>query len=212
MEFKKLLFNSCFMIGMFGGKLFCAPPQIISLLDLIRAGFWTSIQKRYLKMSGKNIIVMPKVTILHPQFIEIGDSSYIGKYGILETHKISRRDPSLKIGCNCRLGEYVHITCANKIVIGDGVLTGRFVLITDNSHGENTLEEMDIPPQKRTICSKGAVTIGQNVWIGDKVTILPGVCIGDGAIIAAGAVVTENVPNCSVVGGVPARILKYLNG
>ncbi len=210
MDFKKKLFKSCFMIGVFGGRIIYIPPHFSSFLDLIRAGFKTSKQKRLLKLSGKNIVIMPKVTFLHPQFIEIGDGSYIGKYGMLETHKISRNNPTLKIGNNCRLGEYVHVTCANKIVIGEGVLTGRFVLITDNSHGGNTLEEMEIPPQKRAICSKGEVSIGKNVWIGDKVTILPGVSIGDGAIIAAGAVVTDDVPGFSIAGGVPAKILKYI--
>lgn len=210
MEFKKKLFKSFFMIGIWGGKLFYVPPQVSGLLDLLSAGFLTSRQKRLLKLSGNNIVIMPKVTILHPQFIEIGDGSYIAKYGILEAHKISREDPILKVGCNCRLGEYMHITAANKIVIGNGVLTGRFVLITDNSHGKSTIEDSCVPPQMRDIYSKGTVTIGNNVWIGDKVTILPGVTIGDGAIIAAGAVVTDSVPRYSIAGGVPAKIIRRM--
>ena len=53
------------------------------------------------------------------------------------------------------------------------------------------------------------VTIGNDVFIGVNVTILSGVCIGDGAIVAAGAVVTKDVPPYAIVGGVPARIIKY---
>ena len=64
------------------------------------------------------------------------------------------------------------------------------------------------PPIKRTVISKGAVVIKDNVWIGDKVTILPNVTIGEGAVIAANAVVTHDVPPYSVVGGNPAKILK----
>lgn len=56
--------------------------------------------------------------------------------------------------------------------------------------------------------SKGPVIIGKNVWIGDKATILPGVTIGEGAVIAANSVVSKNVPPFSVVGGIPARIIK----
>ena len=56
--------------------------------------------------------------------------------------------------------------------------------------------------------SKGPITIGKNVWIGDKATILPGVTIGDGAVIAANAVVTKNVSAYNIVGGNPARIIK----
>ena len=63
-------------------------------------------------------------------------------------------------------------------------------------------------PLERPITSKGPVVIGNNVWIGDKATILPGVTIGDGAVIAANAVVTKDVPAYSVVGGNPARVIK----
>lgn len=59
--------------------------------------------------------------------------------------------------------------------------------------------------------SKGPVIIGQNVWVGDKATILPGVTIGDGAVIGANSVVTKDVPPYSIVGGNPAKVLKQLN-
>lgn len=61
---------------------------------------------------------------------------------------------------------------------------------------------------ERPIISKGSVVIGNNVWIGDKVTILPNVTIGDGVVIAANSVVTKNIPTCSVVAGIPAKIIK----
>ena len=63
-------------------------------------------------------------------------------------------------------------------------------------------------PLKRPIVSKGPVRIGDNVWIGDKATILPNVSIGNGAIIAANAVVTKDVPPYSVAAGNPAKIIK----
>ena len=88
------------------------------------------------------------------------------------------------------------------------MLTGKWVTITDNSHGETDKDTLGMRPQKRTITSKGPVVIGNNVWIGDKATILPGVTIGDGAVIAANAVVTKDVPPYSVVGGNPAKVIK----
>lgn len=57
---------------------------------------------------------------------------------------------------------------------------------------------------------KGPVKIGDNVWIGDRATILSGVTIGEGAIIAANAVLTHDVPAYTVVGGVPAKVIKFL--
>ena len=119
-------------------------------------------------------------------------------------------NPLLKIGNNCSFGAFNHISCINKITIGDNCLTGKWVTITDNSHGSNIYSELTIPPCKRMLSSKGAVIIGNNVWIGDKATILPGVTIGNNSIIAANAVIVKDVPSNVVVGGDPAEIIKLI--
>lgn len=116
--------------------------------------------------------------------------------------------PQITIGNYCNFGAFNHISACNNITIGDGLLTGKWVTIVDNSHGDTDYDSMAISPIKRKLISKGPVIIGNNVWIGDKATILPGVTIGDGAIIAANAVVTKDVPAFSVVAGNPARIVK----
>lgn len=116
-------------------------------------------------------------------------------------------DCQLIIGTGCAFGAYNHITCANRIIIGDNLLTGKWVTITDNSHGYTDKNVLMTNPIYRPLLSKGPVIIGNNVWIGDKVTILPNVKIGDGAVIAANSVVTKDVPSYSVVGGTPAKIL-----
>lgn len=90
-------------------------------------------------------------------------------------------------------------------------VSGKFVTITDNGHGEITSDMLKMPVSKRPIVSKGPVIIGRNVWVGDKATILPGVTIGDGAVIGANAVVTKDVPAMCVVGGNPARIIKDMS-
>ena len=64
---------------------------------------------------------------------------------------------------------------------------------------------------EREVYSKGPVIIEKNVWIGDKVTILPGVTVGQGAVIAANSVVSKDVPAFSVVGGIPAKLLKNIS-
>lgn len=93
-------------------------------------------------------------------------------------------------------------------MIGNEVLTGKWVTITDNSHGETDKESLCVAPNKRSVINKGPVIIHDKVWIGDKATILPGVTIGEGAVVGANAVVTKDVPPYSVAAGVPAKIVK----
>lgn len=116
--------------------------------------------------------------------------------------------PQVHIGFACNFGDYLHLTCINKITIGNHVLTGRWVTITDNAHGSSEEIISNIAPAKRKLFTKGPVVIGDNVWIGDKVTILPGITIGDGAVIAANAVVTKDIPSFAVAAGNPAKIIK----
>lgn len=85
---------------------------------------------------------------------------------------------------------------------------GRWVTISDNDHGEVIREQLDTPPADRPLHVKGPVTIGSNVWIGDKATILSGVTIGDGAVIAANSVVTKDIPAYTVAAGNPAHVIK----
>lgn len=144
--------------------------------------------------------------------IVIGEGTFIQGNSVLgcwERYGNQLFNPSIIIGNNCSIGEYNHITACNKIVIGNGLLTGRFVLISDNSHGSLSVMEATIKPDERPLLSKGAIHIGDNVWIGDKASILSGVNIGDNVIIAANAVVTKDIPDNCLVAGVPAKIVKH---
>ena len=119
--------------------------------------------------------------------------------------------PEIIIGNYCNIGKYTQITACNKITIGDGLLTGRYVYIGDNSHGGLSLKEAAIPPVLRRLTSKGEIVIGNNVWIGDKATILAGVHIGDNVIIGANSVVTHDVPSNSMWAGNPAVAIKHID-
>lgn len=146
--------------------------------------------------------------------IHIGDNTSISSHSILgcwvRYGQSQMFEPEIVIGNNCSIGEYTQITACNRIIIGDGLLTGRYVYIGDNSHGGLSWEEASIRPDCRRLISKGEVIIGNNVWIGDKVTILGGVTIGDNVIVAANAVVTKSVPSNCIVAGVPAKVVKQL--
>jgi len=159
---------------------------------------------------GKGARLAPGIALRHPEYISLGRGCSIMSHCVLECCPQAGGDLHMNIGAGVSLGEYSHVTCARSVEIGEGTLTGRFVLITDNAHGHSAYEEKDIAPILRDIASKGPVVIGRNVWIGDKATILPGVCVGDGAIIGANAVVVKDVPAYTVVGGNPARIKKTI--
>lgn len=148
--------------------------------------------------------------VFSPSAISVGHHTVFNDGVILTAWPEYGWDAEIEIGNNCTIGAFNHITAAKKIVIGDGFLSGKWVTITDNSHGEMSREDMNLPPAKRKVTSKGPVIIGKNVWIGDKATILPGVTIGDGVVIGANSVVTHDIPSYCVAAGNPAKVIRDL--
>ena len=110
----------------------------------------------------------------------------------------------ITIGENSGLG--IECCVRGPLEIGNDVMMGRWVNIMTNSHDTS---RTDIPMNRQGNLPKRKVTIGSDVWIGNRVIILPGVTIGNGVIIGAGAVVTKDVPDYAVIGGVPASIIKF---
>ena len=114
------------------------------------------------------------------------------------------RGSGISIGNNSGLG--VNCVVRGPLEIGDNVMMGRWVSVITNSHETS---RTDIPMNQQGHKPAKKVTIGSDVWIGNRVTILPGVTIGNGVIIGTGAVVTKDVPDYAVIGGVPARVIRY---
>ena len=163
------------------------------------------------KFCGKKVFFKRTIELRGADCITIGDRSSFGCGNILTAWKDYMGEtfsPQIIIGKNSNFGDYNHITAINCVRIGNGVLTGRWVTITDNSHGMTDYETLQTVPILRKLYSKGPVTINDNVWIGDKVTILPNVIIGEGSVVAANSVVTRNVPPNSIVAGNPAKVIK----
>lgn len=102
------------------------------------------------------------------------------------------------IGMNCRL--------LSSVTIGDNVIMGPYCFFCTKNH---EYARADIPIIQQGYQEVKPIIVGNDVWFGQGVIVLPGVTIGDGAIIGAGAVVTKDVPRYAIVGGNPARILKY---
>ena len=93
----------------------------------------------------------------------------------------------------------------SDVVIGDAVMMGQDVLMFTSNH---RIDRLDVPMGRAGRTESETIVIGNDVWIGARVMILPGVHIGNGAVIGAGAVVTKNVPDYEVWGGNPAHFLK----
>lgn len=114
-------------------------------------------------------------------------------------------EKKIEIGSSVRIGHNVEIIANSKVIIGDDCLIAQCVLITTVEHG---LIKNNIPMRLQKELYKDVI-IETDVWIGAKAIILPGVRIGKGAVIGAGAVVTRSVESYSIVGGVPAKLIKY---
>ena len=118
----------------------------------------------------------------------------------LFSSKVSLGDYS-GIGVNAKL--YGTVSIGNYVMMGEDC-----TIITRNHRFDRT----DIPMMEQGFEKERPVTIEDDVWIGDRVTILPGVTVGSGSIIAAASVVTHDVPPYAIVAGIPAKVIKYRKG
>lgn len=174
--------------------------------------------------SLKNVysLIMTKLFMKQARFIRRpiylrGRKSLVGCNN-LTTGRFCRFDlhgekKTLFVGDNCEMGDMTHIVAHEKVKIGDNVLIASKVFISDTNHGEikgiNAINPM-ISPNERPLTTK-KVTIGNNVWIGENVVVLPGANIGDGCIIGANSMVKGRIPDGCIAVGSPAKIIKMWN-
>ena len=175
-----------------------------SFLDKTYTGY---IRRRFAKF-GDSIVMWHPYCLRGLQYVHVGDGTIFEKDLQLTAMVSQSQTPCLSIGNHCLIRRGAHITASNKITIGDHLLTGTNVLITDNSHGVTDYDSLLIAPGDRQIVSKGPVVIGYNVWLGNNVCVLPGVTIGNGVVVGANSVVTHDIPAYSVAIGIPAKVVK----
>ncbi len=142
-----------------------------------------------------------------PNGIEIGENTIVMHGAILHVYNF-RGIPNagIKIGKNCLIGEYCVIRGQGGVTIGDRVYTSPFTQLLAVNH---VYDNPELPFVNQGITAEG-ITIEDDVWLGAGAIITDGVRVNKGSVVAAGAVVTKDVPAYTVVGGVPARIIRSI--
>jgi acetyltransferase-like isoleucine patch superfamily enzyme len=144
-----------------------------------------------------------------PQGIEIGPRSIVMHGAVLHVYNFRDMPHShIKIGSDSLIGEYSVIRGQGGVQIGDRVYTSPFTQIIAVNH---VFDDPARPFVEQGITAEGII-IEDDVWLGAGAIVTDGVRVGKGAVVAAGAVVTKNVPPHTVVGGVPAKPIKTIDG
>lgn len=211
------------------GKTYQIDPRIPNSLFynmLIKRGFM--LLRGFLK-TGRKVFIGSNTKILNASNIRFGNSVTIennceidgyasekiilghcvkiGAYSkLLSTSHFSKFGKGLKMGNNSAIGDFTHFGAPGGIVIGNDVIMGSYISFHSENH--NFLDTSKLI-REQGVNSKGIV-LGNNIWVGAKVTFLDGCQVGDNSVVAAGAVVNGIYPPNSIIGGVPAKVLKTI--
>lgn len=143
-----------------------------------------------------------------PNGIYIGENTIVMHGAILHVYNFRGIPHSgIRIGRDCLIGEYCVIRGQGGVLIGDRVYTSPFTQLLAVNH---VVDDPDQPFIDQGITAEGII-IEDDVWLGAGAIITDGVRVGKGAVVAAGSVVTKDVPPKTVVGGVPARVIRELS-
>jgi len=150
---------------------------------------------------GKNT----KIISYANNVVKFGEFAKIGDYSIVScTSSIKKIGYGFELGNHSGFGEFCYFGSVGGIVIGDNVIGGQYV----SFHSENHIVSVDDKNANFSKTKSDGISIGNNCWVGAKVTFLDGVHIGNNCIVAAGAVVTKSYGDNVVIAGVPAKIVK----
>jgi len=184
---------------------------ILKVLNRSKRLIWAILWKTYFlfnrKSATKTVVISPR-SIIGLRYINFGNNIRILGGARLEVYQLEPYNAKIEIGDNVSINYDVHIGCVNKIIIGHGALIASGVFITDHFHGDPHAPANAVSYSTLELVSPGPVIIGENCWIGEKVSIMPNVAIGAGSIIGANSVVTKSFPPKSVIAGVPAKLLR----
>jgi acetyltransferase-like isoleucine patch superfamily enzyme len=211
------------------GKNYSIDPRIPQKLILINLSkrFWMLfrgivcyhkkifIGRNCRVLNKKNIVFGKNVTIDHNTTIDgfasqklfFGDNVKIGDHSLITcTSHLSKYGKGLKIGSNSAVGRFTEFGASGGIEIGNDVIMGAYISLHSENHNYENPNKLI---REQGVNSVG-IKIGNNVWVGAKVTFLDGCIVGNNSVVAAGAVVNGIYPDNSIIGGIPAKILKKI--
>jgi acetyltransferase-like isoleucine patch superfamily enzyme len=182
----------------------------LKVITLLKKAFdklytWWFLLKYYPFVKKKGKLRIGKGVTVKP-FLDLGKITLsFGENVRIFNYVIFQGSGSFQIGDNSFINPYSIIGVNEKIQIGENVMIASGVSIRDTDHNFEDLQKPMIWQGIKT----APVLIKDNVWIGHGVVVTKGVIINEGAIVAANAVVTKDVPKNAIVGGVPARVIKF---
>lgn len=191
--------------------------SIVNFFALIRGGLmgfkYVGIGKRSIILGRSSCYINSGSTIGRSCILDgvgneglfIGHGSSVGDNCILKVSgTIKSLGSFIRIGSGVGLGEFAHLGGAGGLTIGNNTIIGPYFSCHPENH--NFMDKNELIKDQGV--KRLGINIGNDCWIGAKVTILDGAKIGNGCIIAAGAVVIGNFPDNSVIGGIPAKVIK----
>jgi acetyltransferase-like isoleucine patch superfamily enzyme len=181
--------------------------RVLRVLFQVGAHGWGWCYKQFLRIAFP-LVTLGDKTILVPGcrlFAADGGRLHLGAGTAVNGFaQLLAKSGRIVIGDHCFIGTGSIIVAVDEISIGHNVLIAEYVTIRDQDHDF----ESRLPTALAGLRSS-PIRVGDNVWIGAKATITRGVTIGDNSVIGANAVVTRDVPSNAVVGGVPARVIRF---
>ncbi len=180
--------------------------RLVNLLTAIRyflCWFW-----RFHSFGWRSRLARPDM-LTNPRAISIGKKVLIRKGARLEAvGEWDGKMPKIKICDGTAIQIYLHCCAAKCVTIGENVLISGRVYITDHDH---VFDDHQLPARKCHELKSAPVVIGDGAWLGEGCVILKGVTVGERAVVGANAVVTKDVPPFTVVGGVPAQVIRKID-
>jgi acetyltransferase-like isoleucine patch superfamily enzyme len=181
--------------------------RLLHLFDAARLKSYTALVRARVSALGAGSVVHPPATLYNPKAISIGAGTVIREHAWLNCGRAEGDKAALRIGDGCYIGRFAHINASTGVTLEDRVLIADRVYISDIDH---EYRKPGLPVIEQGVRSKGPVRLKTGCWLGAGAVVLSGVTVGRNAVVAANAVVTRDVPDFTVVGGIPAAVLKTI--